>query len=85
MSESLRGTRWRHKKRGSVYEIVDDDASIQVSLMVGEHTGGISASAAEWLEEEIWFAYRPVNGHKLFFRMREEFLDGRFERVADGA
>lgn len=72
---SLRGTQWRHKKRpGVIYEIVDDDASIHISEVVTDEQ-------AEILEEEAWFAYRPVNGHKLYFRMGQEFLDGRFERV----
>lgn len=75
MSESLRGTIWKHKKRGGVYEIVDDDASIQVSSIGDDEVAAV-------FEDEVWFAYRPVDGHKLYFRMGNEFLDGRFERVA---
>jgi len=72
-SEIEVGQQWRHKKRGSVYEIVATDASMQIAVK-GEDYG--------WLEEEDFIAYRPVNGHRLFFRMREEFLDGRFEQMA---
>lgn len=74
--DSLNGTKWRHKKRGSVYEIVDDDASIQINT-----TGDDEIEAV--LEDAIWFAYRPVNGHKLYFRQRDEFLDGRFVQVTE--
>lgn len=75
MTHSLNGTKWRHKKRPDViYEIIDDDASIQIST-----TGDDELDAV--LEDEAWFAYRPVNGHKLYFRMGHEFLDGRFEQV----
>jgi hypothetical protein len=73
MSDIENGQKWRHRRRGSIYEIVDSDASIQVASLGSE--------LEDQLEGEIWIAYRPVNGHKLFFRMREEFLDGRFEQV----
>ena len=74
-TQSLNGTKWKHKKRpGVIYEIMDDDASIQINDVV-------DSEQAEILEEEVWFAYRPVDGHKLYFRMGSEFLDGRFEQV----
>lgn len=53
---------------------MDDDASIQINS-----TGDDELEAV--LEDEAWFAYRPVDGHKLYFRMGNEFLDGRFEQV----
>lgn len=71
MDEIQVGQQWRHKKRGSVYEIVATDAALQIATK-GEDYG--------WLEDEDFIAYRPMNGYRLFFRMREEFLDGRFER-----
>lgn len=74
MAEIEIGQKWRHKKRGSVYEIVGTDAAIQIAVK-GEDYG--------WLEEEDFIAYRPVNGHRLFFRVYEEFMDGRFERLPD--
>ena len=72
------GQKWRHKKRDKVYEIVAIDAAIQISSFVGN-----KGPYAEMLEEEDWIAYRPVDGYKLLFRMREEFLDGRFEIVPE--
>jgi hypothetical protein len=69
------GQQWRHKKRGTVYEIVDNNCRIQVSSIEGP--------AAASLEEMTWIAYRDVRGaaFPLCFRMKEEFLDGRFELV----
>lgn len=71
MSEIESGQKWRHKKRGGVYEIVHTCASIQCATDLG----------VQAYEDEDWVAYRPVDGHSLYFRMREEFLDGRFEIV----
>lgn len=70
---------WRHKKRGSVYEVVTQAASIQVS-------------AAPDIEERYghvpWTVYRSIETGLLYLRPTEEFLDGRFERIeitaADG-
>lgn len=72
------GQIWRHKKTGTEYEIVDVEAMVQVSTfpeLTREPYG---------LEDEAWVAYRPVSGYRLFFRLREEFLDGRFEFVRHG-
>lgn len=72
MTELRTGQHWRHKKRGSVYEIVATDCTMQCS------------SYEAWaMEEEMWVAYRSITGHQLHFRMSEEFLDGRFELVKD--
>lgn len=68
------GQQWRHKKRGGLYEIVAIDAAIQITTMGDDEMQFV-------LEDEDWIAYRPVDGHKLYFRMREEFLDGRFEQL----
>lgn len=68
------GQRWRHKKRGGVYEIVHLNCSVQVSAMDGTAWG-------ELLESEDWVAYRAIDGWQIYFRMTKEFLDGRFEQV----
>lgn len=69
------GQHWRHKKRGGVYNIIDVNARIQVSSIEGP--------AAASLEDMTWVAYRDVRGapFPLVFRIKEEFLDGRFELV----
>lgn len=74
-SDIATGQQWRHKKRGSVYEIVATDAAIQITSIGDDEM-------QDMLEDEDWIAYRQVDGHRLYFRMREEFLDGRFEKVA---
>jgi hypothetical protein len=71
------GQHWKHKKRGSTYEIVAIDAAIQISSIGDDEM-------QDMLEDEDWIVYRsvsPIISHRLYFRMREEFLDGRFERV----
>lgn len=74
MSEIESGQKWKHKKRGTFYEIVATDAAIQITSIGDDEM-------QDMLEDEAWIAYRAVDGHRLYFRMREEFLDGRFERV----
>lgn len=70
-----RGQVWRHKKRGGEYLIVNTHASIQIATDEFREVCAL-------LEEEDWIAYAPVvNPDNLHFRMREEFLDGRFELV----
>lgn len=76
MTEIEVGQKWRHKKRGSEYEIVATDASIQIASIGDDEMQSM-------LEDEDWIAYRPINGHKLIFRMREEFLDGRLDLIVD--
>jgi hypothetical protein len=73
------GQKWRHKKRDAVYIVVSTTASIQCSTY--EDNPIIAA-----LEDEDWVAYQPVKApipENLYFRLREEFLDGRFELVED--
>jgi hypothetical protein len=74
MSEIEVGQQWRHKKRGHVYEIVAIDAMIQLSSIGDDEVATV-------LEDEDWIIYRLGNGHRMFVRMREEFLDGRFEQL----
>jgi len=69
------GQIWRHKKTGTEYEIVDIEAMVQVSSFPELIREPYS------LEDEPWVAYRPVNGYRLFVRLREEFLDGRFDFI----
>lgn len=74
MTEIETGQRWRHKKRGSIYEIVHTAASIQCA----------SDAHVQGYEDEDWIAYSPFGagvGGLLYFRLKAEFLDGRFELV----
>ena len=65
-------TLWRHKKRGTTYEIIDDSASLQC------------AAAEEFermFEDDSWTVYRNINTGAVYVRPTEEFLDGRFEKI----
>lgn len=64
---------WRHKKRGTVYEIITDHASVQCSSY---------QNFEDTFAETPWTVYRSVNTHHVYIRPTEEFLDGRFEMVA---
>lgn len=76
MSEIRNGQHWRHVKRGGIYEIVHTCASVQVSSL---DNGELEAM----LEGEDWVAYRPLDNDNLYFRMKGEFLDGRFTLVKE--
>ena len=66
--------KWRHKKRGTVYEVITDSASLQ-------------CSAAEEFEimfdDDTWTVYRNVETGHIWVRPTEEFLDGRFDRIVE--
>jgi hypothetical protein len=76
MSEIKNGQKWRHKERGSVYVIVDTKSRCQCS--------SIGKSMRRLLENELWVNYKDVRSGMNCFRMRDEFLDGRFELVESG-
>jgi hypothetical protein len=63
--------RWRHKKRGTVYEVISDDASLQCA----------TAPEFEAAFSGPWTIYRSVDTGALYIRPTGEFLDGRFEAV----
>jgi hypothetical protein len=63
---------WRHKKRGTVYEIVTQDASVQCSA------NPVFEAA---FDGEAWTIYRNVKTGAFWVRPTEEFFDGRFERI----
>lgn len=67
--------RYRHKKRGTVYEIVTHDASLQCSA-APEFEG--------MFEDDTFTVYRSVDTGAVYVRPTPEFLDGRFEPVGDG-
>ena len=63
---------WRHKKRGTTYEVLTHDASLQCA----------SESAVESMfEDENWTVYRNTVTGAVYVRPTEEFLDGRFEQI----
>lgn len=66
------GSRWRHKKRGTTYEVVSDAASLPCS----------AAPEFESLFDDDYFVvYRSEETGAFYLRPAPEFLDGRFERL----
>ena len=63
---------WRHKVRGSVYEILIDDASLQCSA---------APAFEEMFEDDNWIVYRNVDTGAFSVRPTAEFHDGRFEKI----
>lgn len=61
--------RYRHKVRGTTYEVITTDARAQCS------TGPIQ-------DMDDVFVYRDVDTGKYSVRKPGEFLDGRFERLS---
>lgn len=60
----------RHKKRGTEYEIITDDALAQTDISIADN-------------EQV-VVYRGHDG-RIWVRTREEFDDGRFELIAPPA
>lgn len=69
---SIIGSVWRHKTRGTTYEVIADHASMQCAT---------DPDLEERFEAECWIVYRSERTGAVTFRLAEEFLDGRFERV----
>lgn len=68
------GPLWRHRERGSDYEVVDHDASLQCS----------SAPEIErHFEGKTFTVYRSQETGKIFLRPTDEFMDGRFEKIGE--
>lgn len=65
-------TIWRHKKRGTTYEIVTDSAFLQCSA---------APEFERAFEDDAWTVYRSLQTGAVYIRPTEEFLDGRFERI----
>ncbi len=66
--------RWRHKKRGTTYEVLTDRASLQCSA---------AEDFERVFEDETWTVYRNEQTGHIWVRPTEEFLDGRFERLTE--
>ncbi len=62
-------TKFRHKKRGTTYEVIGE-AEIQISIRTLE-------------EGDIVIIYKDEKSGKLWARNRDEFFDGRFEEISE--
>lgn len=63
---------WKHKLRGSVYEVLTHSASLQCSCW---------PCAEEQFADEAFTVYRSVETGAVYVRPTEEFQDGRFTRI----
>lgn len=63
---------YRHKKRGTVYEIISSTVSMQCSA---------APEFERQFEDDHWTIYRNVQTGTLWVRPTPEFEDGRFERI----
>lgn len=66
--------RYRHKKRGTVYEVLTEYASLQCSA---------APEFEEMFDDENWTVYKNVETGAVWVRLTMEFMDGRFEKLED--
>lgn len=66
------GERWRHRKRGIVYEIIATSANLQCSA---------APEFEAMFDDDHFIVYKSVRTGAFWIRPAPEFLDGRFEKV----
>lgn len=63
---------YRHKKTGKLYKVLTHEMRIQCSTD--------PVTEAKFKNDE-WTAYKRFGGNEIYFRLTNEFLDGRFESI----
>jgi hypothetical protein len=63
---------WRHKKRGTTYEIITQGASLQCATW---------PEMEDMFDDDTFTVYRNVDTGAIYVRPTPEFMDGRFERL----
>jgi len=66
--------RYRHKKRGTTYEIITDTASLQCSAV---------PQFEQMFDDDYFTVYRSEQTGATYVRPTPEFMDGRFELLPD--
>lgn len=72
----MTGSRWKHLKRGSVYEVVG-----LARMQIGT---GVDGDTAGTLERRSFVVYRSISDDTLWVRPESEFKDGRFVELPEG-
>ena len=67
------GSTWRHKKRGTSYEVLHNTASLECAS---------EPQFERMFEDEHWIVYRNLRTASIHVRLEQEFEDGRFEQIA---
>lgn len=65
-------SKWRHKKRGTTYIILQTDVSLQCSA---------SPEFEQMFDDDVWTVYQNTETGAVYVRPTEEFFDGRFEQI----
>jgi hypothetical protein len=63
---------WRHKKRGTTYQVVTHFAALQCAT---------DQAIEDRFDDLNWTIYRSREDGAVYMRLTSEFMDGRFERV----
>ena len=63
---------WRHKKRGTVYEIISTTAALQCAT---------AQEVEDQFAGQAWTVYRNIQTKAVYVRPSAEFQDGRFEPI----
>jgi hypothetical protein len=66
------GQLWRHKKRGTTYQVVSAHAALQCSA---------APEFEAMFDDDYFVVYRSVATGTFYVRPAPEFADGRFERI----
>jgi hypothetical protein len=65
-------SRWRHKNRGTVYEIITTTALMQCATR---------ADIEQMFEKDMFTVYKSIETGQIWLRPTAEFMDGRFEQI----
>lgn len=77
---------WRHKKRGTTYTLIgigNIQSEDWVQRVIGEDEDGRNAWVNQKVDMEEVAVYQSDDDGKIWVRPLVEFMDGRFEKIAN--